>query len=68
MNARAIAGVRCTVTFGRGQTSFFFARLKRFNYGLGVNDSSLLAMDGRKAIGLATRKPCNMEIPYQHNT
>lgn len=57
MNARAIAGVRCTVTFGRGQASFFFAGLKRFNYGLGVNNSSLLTMDGRKVIGLATRKP-----------
>lgn len=52
----AAAGVKATLTFGRGQKSFFFAGIQRVNYSLGVNGKTL-GVNGSYSLGIASSKP-----------
>lgn len=57
MDAASVAGVKTTVTFGRGQQSFFLAGVRQVQYALGLSNGTYLATSERKAIGISGAKP-----------
>lgn len=56
IDSMSIGGVRATISFGRGQKSFFFAGTKQTVLAIGVNGGKILSTQKGKGIGITTSR------------